>query len=87
MKISGEMQVDIGHGNHLGIASPASAPLHPETGPHTRLPKSGHSLLPDLIQCIHQTDEGRRLPFSGRGWGHGCHQNQLALGFAREWRE
>ena len=79
MKITGEVQVDLLHGENLGIASPCGAPLHAEARPQRGLAEADHRLLPDGAERIGQTHRRRRFPLPCRGRTHCGHQDQLPI--------
>ena len=79
MKIAGEMQIDILHGDHLGIAAAGGAALDAEHRPQRRLPQGHDGILPDAAQAIGQTDGGGGLAFAGGGGRDGGHQHQLPV--------
>jgi hypothetical protein len=46
MEIPGKMEIQLLHGNYLGIAAARSPALDAEAGSQGRLPQSDHSPLP-----------------------------------------
>ena len=77
--IPGEVEVDVLHGHHLGIAAAAGPALDAEHRPQGGLPHGHHGLLADAAQAVGQTDGGGGLALAGGGGGDGGHQHQLAL--------
>ena len=63
MDVSGEFEIDLPHGIHLGHASPGSPSLHSEGGSHGGLPEGSHDFLPDLRQSLDEADGGYGRPF------------------------
>ena len=80
VEVAGEMQVDVLHGHHLGVAAAGRAPLHAEAGPERGLADGDHGLLADLVQAVAQPHRGRGLAFARRRRRHRRHQDQLAVG-------
>ena len=79
MHIAGKMQVDIFHGQHLGIAAPRRAAFDAEYRPQGRLPQGDHGLFPNLRHSLSQTGGGGGLSLAcGRGVDGGD-QNQFAI--------
>ena len=79
VEVSGEVQVDVLHGHHLGIAAPGSAPLEAEAGSQGRLPQSHAHFFPHAVQGICQSHAGGSLALPCRGGVDGGHQHQLAI--------
>ena len=52
MKIAREVQVDVFHGNDLGISATCSAALHAKDGPERWLAQRDHGILAHLGKCI-----------------------------------
>lgn len=77
MDVSGEFEIDLPHGIHLGHASPGSPSLHSEGGSHGGLPEGSHDFLPDLRQSLDEADGGDGLPLSGGGRCHRGHEDQF----------
>ena len=81
VEIAGEVQIDVLHRHHLGVAAPRRTALHAETGAQRRLAQADAGLLADPVQGVAQADAGRGLAFAGgRGRDRGD-QHQLAGGF------
>ena len=79
VEVTGEVQVQILHRDNLGISAACGASLDSEAGPETRLAERDDSLLPKQVQCVAETDRGRRLSLSGRRRIDGRHQNKLPV--------
>ena len=79
MKVTGEVQVDVLHGDDLGIAAAGCAALDAEDRSQRGLAESDNTLFADLAEAVRQTYAGRGLAFA-----RGCrcdrgHQDQLAV--------
>ena len=83
VEIPGEMEVNILHGDHLGIAASGRAPLDAEHRPQGRLPQRHVGPLAQPPQAVGQPHGGGRFSLSGGGGGDGSDQNQLAVGGVR----
>ena len=79
MKITGKVQIQILHGNHLCITAARCASLDAKAWTQRRLTKSNHRLLLQLAERFPQPYAGGRLSLSGRRRIDCCHQNQLAV--------
>ena len=78
--IAGEMQVDVLHGNDLGIPAAGRAALDAEHRPEGRLPQGQHRLFAQPMQRIAQSYGGGGLALPGGGGRDGRDQYQLAVG-------
>ena len=78
VEIAGEMEVDVLHGDDLGVAAAGSAALHAEARPQRRLAEADAGLLADAVQAVAEADAGGRLAFAGGRGRDGGHQDQLA---------
>ena len=84
VEIAGEMEVDVLHWDHLGVAAARSASLAPEAGAEAGLPQTHNGPLADSAKGIRQPHRRGRLAFaSGRG-GDGGDEYQLAVGPLRQ---
>ena len=79
-EVAGEVQVDVGHRHHLGVAAAGRAALHPEDRAHGRLTQRRARPLADPAQRVGQPDGGRGLALAGRGRRDRGDQHQLAVG-------
>ena len=75
-KISGKMQVDVLHRQHLGISSSGSASLQSEDRSQRGFPQGGYGALPDAVQSIGQPDRDGRFAFPARSGRQGRNQHQ-----------
>ena len=78
MEVSGEMEIDIFHGHHLGISTAGRTALDTENRAEARLPQSHGHVLADAGQAVRQADGRSGLAFSGGSRGDRRHQDQLA---------
>ena len=83
VEVTGKMQVDILHGNHLGIAAAGSAALDAEDRSERGLAKSENYVLVDLAQSVSKAYRSGGLTLTGGGRGDGGHQDQLAVRLIR----
>ncbi len=79
VKITGKMQVDIFHRNHLGMAAASRPALHAKTGAERGLAQANQRLLTDPVQPVTQPDRCGRLTLTGRGRVDRGDQNQLCI--------
>ena len=79
VEVPGEVEVDVLHGDHLGIAAAGGAALDTKHRPQGGLPQGHHSVFADPPQPVRQTHSGGGLALPGRGGGDGGHQHQLAV--------
>ena len=79
VKIAGEVEVDILHGHHLGVAAAGRAALDAEHRTQRGLPQGQHGVFADLAQAVRQADAGGGLTLAGRRGVDGGNQDQLAL--------
>ena len=83
MEVTGEVQVDVLHGDDLCVAAAGSAALDAEHGAEGRLTQSNHDVLADTTHGVSQTDGRGGLALTGGGGVDGGDQNQLAVGLVR----
>ena len=84
VKITGEVQVDIGHRHDLGVSTAGRAPFHAKTGTQTRLSKTNDGVLADLIHRIAKSNGRRGLALARRCRRNRSYQNQLAVIIRRQ---
>ena len=65
MEITGEMEIELVHGQKLGIAAAGRAALHTEAGAQRRLTQSDYNLFAQFVEGVCHTDAGRGLAFAG----------------------
>ena len=87
VEVAGEMEVDVLHGDDLGVAAAGGAPLHAEDRPEGGFAEADHRLLAEVVQGIAQAYRRRRLALAGRGGRHRRHQDELAVRPVGEARE
>jgi hypothetical protein len=78
--VTGEVEVELLHGNDLGVAAARSATLDTEGGALAGLPQAGEALLVQVrSQALSKTDGGSRFALTkGRG-GDAGHHDVLAV--------
>ena len=79
VEVAGEVEVDVLHGDHLGVPAAGGSPLDAEHRAQRGLTQGGDRLLADLAQAVGQTHRRGGLALAGGGGGDGGHQNQLAV--------
>ena len=79
MEVTGEVQVDIFHGDDLCITAAGSTALDAEHGAQRRLTQAQHGLLTQPAQGIGQANRSGGLAFTGRCGVDGSNEDQLAL--------
>ena len=79
VEVAREVQVDLLHRQHLGIAATSSTTLDAKARSQRWFAQSHHGLLADLVQTQCQTDTHRSLTDTRLCRADGRHQNQPAL--------
>ena len=79
VEVAGEVEVDVLHGDHLGIPAASGPSFDAEHRAQRGLPQSGDGLLANLAQAVGQTHRRGGLALAGGGGGDGGHQDQLAV--------
>ena len=79
VKVPGEVEIDVLHRHHLGIAAAGGAALDAEHRPQGGLPQGHHGISADPPQPVRQPYRSGGLAFPGRGGGDSGHQNQLTV--------
>ena len=79
VEVAGEVEVDVLHGDHLGIPAASGPSFDAEHRAQRGLPQSGDGLLANLAQAVGQTHRRGGLSLAGGGGGDGGHQDQLAV--------
>ena len=75
-EVTGEVQVDLGHRDHLAVAAPGRTALHPEDRPHRRFTQAGDRAMSQAVQGVGEADGGGGLALARRRGGEGGHQHQ-----------
>ena len=78
VEVAREVQVDVFHGDDLGISAARSAAFDAEHGAQAGLAQRHHGVFALTVQRIGQTDGGGGFAFAGRRGVDGRHQHQLA---------
>ena len=82
VEVAGEMQVDLVHGQHLGVAAAGGAALHAQDRAQRGLAQRDHDLVPGPGQRIRQPHRGGGLSLPGRRGRHRGDEHHLAGGAA-----
>ena len=83
MEIAREVEVDLVHWQHLGIAATSSATLHAEARTEGWLTQSDNSLLAYLLHTECQTYTHGSLAIASLGRTDGCDQDEVMTGKLR----
>ena len=67
VEVTGEMEVDLLHRHHLGMATAGSTTFHPEARPERRLANADRGPLAERVQAVAEADGRGRLALAGRG--------------------
>ena len=78
VEVTGEVQVDVFHGDDLRVTAAGRSTLDAEAGSEARLTQADHGLLADGIQTVAQAHRCGGLTLAGRRGVDGRHQHQLA---------
>ena len=79
MEVACEVQVNLLHGQHLGISATGSTALDAETRAERWLTQGYGGLLANPVKTQCQADADGGLANTGLRGTDGCHQNQTAL--------
>ena len=80
VEVAGEVEVDVLHGDDLGVAAAGGAALHTEHRAEGGLPQGHQGVFAQTAHPIGQTHGGGGLALSGGGGIDGGDQDQLAVG-------
>ena len=80
--VPGKVEVDVLHGQHLGIAAPRGAALDAEHRPQGGLPQGDNGVFANLRHGLAQARGGGGFALTGGGGVDGRHQHQLAVWLA-----
>ncbi len=69
VEVAGEVEVDVLHGDDLGVAAAGRAALDAEAGAERGLAQAAHGFLADAVEAVREADGGRRLALAGRRRG------------------
>ena len=87
VKVAGEVQVDVVHGQHLRVAAAGRAPLDTEHRSEAGLAHAEHGIVPDAAERLTEPHAHGALALAGRRGADGRHQHQAAPGGLRSQRE
>ena len=79
VEVAGEVQIDVFHRHHLGVAAAGGAALDAEAGAERGLAQAQHRLLADVVERVGQADGGGGLALAGRRRRDRRDQDQLAV--------
>ena len=77
--VAGEVEVDVLHGHHLGVAAAGGAALDAKDGAERGLAQAEHGLFAQSAEGVGQAHAGGGLALAGGGGADGGDQDQLAL--------
>ena len=78
VKIASEVQIDVFHRKHLGIAAARRPAFDAEYRAERRFAQGDNSFFTDTVERIRQTNGDCCFPFSGRRRADSGYQNKLA---------
>ena len=78
-EVPSEMEVDVLHGEQLGVAAARGAALDAEDRAQGRLAQHDHGFFADAVQAVGQANGNRGLAFTGRGGRDGRDEDELAV--------
>ena len=76
--VAGEVEVDVLHRDHLGVAAAGRPALHAEARSHRRLAEADGCPVADPVQPVGQADAGGRLALAGRRGGDRGHEDEFS---------
>ena len=79
VEVAGEVQIDVLHRHHLGIAAAGRPALDAEAGPERGLAQAAHGLLADAVEAVAEAHRGRGLALAGGRRRDGGDEDQLAV--------
>ena len=79
VEVTGEVQVDVLHGDDLSVAAAGSAALDAEHGAQRGLAQADDGVLAELVERVSQTNGSGGLTLAGGGGADGGNENQLGL--------
>ena len=78
MEVAREVQIDVLHGNDLGVSAASGAALNAEYGTERRLAQRDQSVFANATHGVGQTDRSGRFAFARRRRVNGRNQYELA---------
>ena len=79
VEVAGEVEVDVLHRHHLGVAAAGGAALDAEAGAEARLAQRHDGLLADQVEAVAEADGGGGLALARRRRRDRRNQDQLAV--------
>jgi hypothetical protein len=80
--VAREVEVDVLHREHLGVAAAGGPALDPEHRPERRLADGDQRVLAVLVERLAEPDRGDRLSLAHRRRRHPGHEDQFVVGLA-----
>ena len=80
MEVACEVEVNVLHGHHLGVATTCRPALDAETRTQRWFAQADHRFPAQPVKGIAQANGGGRLAFASGCWADRSDQNQLAVG-------
>ena len=87
MKVSGQVEVDVLHGQDLGPTAACSAAFDAEDRAHGGFPDNASRRLTDGAQGLGQADGGDGFSLTKRRGVYRCDQHQTSRGFGKPFLE
>ena len=82
VEVAREVQIDVFHGNDLGVSATSCAALNAEHGAERRLAQRDQGVLANATHGVGQADRGGRFAFARRRGVNGRNQHELAGGMS-----
>ena len=79
MEVSGKVEIQILHGNNLGVSASGCPSFDPKAGAERRLAQRDQGLLPHLCHRFSKSDCRSRLSLSCGGRVDRCHKDELSV--------
>ena len=79
VEVACEVEVDVLHGDDLGVSAAGGASLDAEDGTEARLAQREDDALPEAMEGVGETHGGRGLALASRRGVDGRHEDELAL--------
>ncbi len=77
--VTGEVEIDVLHGDHLGVTPAGRSPFDAETRTQGRLPQGADGLLADSVEAHGEAHVGGGLALARRRGRDGGAEHQLAV--------
>ena len=80
MEVTGEVEIDLLHRDHLGITAAGSPTLHAETRSETRLAQGEYRAFSNAVECHGESDADGRFTDSGTCGGNRTDEDETVAG-------